>query len=117
MRLRSISTKITSGPGDEVGFIQYSKQLISLVVVRPRYNVLKAWPITGISYQVISLGLFLSSSPSSPLDRKRLGRQKFKVLIILARMNSFVTEKISWDQKKRAMLTDNEEADELPIPP
>ena len=85
----------------EVGFIQYSKQLTSLVVAQPRYNVLKVKPITGISHQVISPGLFLSSSPSSPLGKKRLGRQKFSVLIILARISSFVTEKISWDQKKR----------------
>ena len=93
----------------EVGFIQYSKQLTSLIVAQPRY-VLKVRPITGISHQVISPGSFLSSSPSFPLGKKRLGRQKFHVLIILARISSFVTEKISWDQKKGAVLTDNEEA-------
>ena len=78
---------------DEVGSIQYSKQITSLFVAQPRYVVLKVRPITGISHQVISPGLFLSSSPSFALGKKRLGRQKFNVLIILARISSFVTEK------------------------
>ena len=107
----SISSRITSGPGDEVGFVQYSKQLTSLVVAQSPFNVLKVRPITGISHRVISQGLFLSSSPSSPPGKKRLGSQKFDVLIILARMRSFVTEKkLVGIGRKRAMLADNEQA-------